>query len=626
MLPFILSFFSFLYAEEKYCLYYGGDLSEIKDSSIKVPDEAVALCRTIHVDRPDTYPYIWNAPSIFFIIDHSGSMCYDNLSDPDFPKDQWGQRFTTSLELIDSIRARFPGTEVGITAFRQHLYFNPADSSFFKQHPSYPMGAYIPFFKLDSAYNSHGGDPGYFVVRNILHTDTVLADNDPLANASPGYQYLSLKYWPTNYQQNSTGTNINAGFDAAKHAFESSLYSKDRQFIIFLSGSEANVANGPHTNPNDFEAGESVPTTFTLFFTKQSSVPQSIQTMTKNIQESGWSINNCKSKVWSIDPNNQDLIQLIIDSITIKISSDYTIFKPNYISINGIEESDFDSINNLFSFNDHFSFTGVKTDFYYLIDYSVSIDSILPNGDTIIIISCTTSVGDFSIVADPSITEPPNWYPNDFEMIRWNRSLGFYYKNAQVASINMGMDTLEVRFIEERVDILYGYDSVSVTITNTKGNIDSETFELSKTDTCFTKLFTLALDSTPTQNDGILQLFDRDTVTAVFRNSKLPLDTLELSVPFYPTTAINPNSYFNQSVLSLNIINSSILFNLPSSGNTKLQIYDMKGRLLTTLVDSYKRAGIYKINRNRKGYGTGIYYVLLSTGENILVRKAIILK
>lgn len=52
----------------------------------------------------------------------------------------------------------------------------------------------------------------------------------------------------------------------------------------------------------------------------------------------------------------------------------------------------------------------------------------------------------------------------------------------------------------------------------------------------------------------------------------------------------------------------------------------MKGRLLLTLVDSYKQAGDYKVNWDSNGYGSGVYYIKLSAGNNTLIRKAIVIK
>ena len=88
----------------------------------------------------------------------------------------------------------------------------------------------------------------------------------------------------------------------------------------------------------------------------------------------------------------------------------------------------------------------------------------------------------------------------------------------------------------------------------------------------------------------------------------------------------SPNSAINQNVLSLHIKNSSLQFNIPTSGNTKLQIYNMKGRLISTLVDSYKQAGKYTVNWDSNMHSSGIYYIKLSAGNNTLIRKTIIIK
>ena len=86
------------------------------------------------------------------------------------------------------------------------------------------------------------------------------------------------------------------------------------------------------------------------------------------------------------------------------------------------------------------------------------------------------------------------------------------------------------------------------------------------------------------------------------------------------------NTNINTSKFSINIKNSLIQFNLPTSGYTKLQIYNMKGRLLSTLVGSYKHAGKYDINWDRKSFGAGFYYIKLSVGESTTVMKAVFLR
>ena len=600
ILPIILNFLSLLYSEEVGSLFYEGDICELKDSTITVSEKAVALSSIVKA-FPLYIPY-HGAPSIVFIIDNSGSMSGSTGND------QWGKRFVFAQELIDSLH--YGRMEIGLVIFREHLYFDPADDIRFVQCPGYDTGAYLPLLMKDSSY-APSGETGYQIVKKYLKSDTVGT-------------YVDLQYKPSNIANNSGSANINVGFAAARHALQSSKYPKHRQFIIFLSDGDANECNGPNTSPLDFITDvDNLPTTFTIYFNSTGQVLQNLQDMTSNIQNNGYSSENPSSNMWSIDVDS--LWLLLLRKIVIPIVS-HLYPQPVNIIISEDTSNVWDTIGNFFTFDDHLPFTGVTTDFSYIVDYILQKDSILPNGDTISVVGDSTKVGNFSVTVDPGTTDPPDWYLHEFEMLHWDRSLGYFYKNTPVSSMNMGMDTLEIRFTEKEIDTLYGYDSVSVTITNTNGNIDSETFNLNKTDSCFTKSFALAVDSTPTQNDGILQLFDSDTVTAVFRNPKLPLDTLELSVPFYPTTSINPNSYNKQKILSLNYINSSILLNLPISGKTKLQVYDINGRLVSTLVDSYKMAGNYKVNWESKRFSSGIYFLKLSVNGSAVSQKFTIIK
>jgi len=343
----LCSVFAFLNAEmQDACdLYYNGDPSELKDSTIDVPDEVVAVSAKVMVDMPtDTTTTIGGTPSLFFVIDHSGSMYQNPGNDVD------GLRFTTSLEFIDSIRAKFPSAEVGIAVFRQHLYFDPADSGYFEPLTAYPQGAYCPFFKLDSSYSNNGGVPGYVVIQNILRTTNV-------------GNYVDMEYVPTNVSSNSPSTNINVGFAAAKHAFQNALYKPDRQFIIFLSDGDATEYNGPNTSDFDFVTDvDGLPTTFTIFFTSTGTAPPRLVTMTSNIQSNGYSTNNPRSNLWAIDVDT--LMNLLMNEV-MTIITGTIVGLPVDITVNGTTVSDYDTVNNIFTFDNHFPLTGVQTDFSY---------------------------------------------------------------------------------------------------------------------------------------------------------------------------------------------------------------------------------------------------------------------
>ena len=86
----------------------------------------------------------------------------------------------------------------------------------------------------------------------------------------------------------------------------------------------------------------------------------------------------------------------------------------------------------------------------------------------------------------------------------------------------------------------------------------------------------------------------------------------------------NPN--INPLEFSINIKNLSIQFNLTFSGNTNLQIYNMKGRLIETLIDSYKKAGSYAVNWDSKRFCSGIYFLRLSVNGSEVSSKITIIK
>ena len=199
--------------------------------------------------------------------------------------------------------AMCPEAEVGIAVFRQYLYFDPVDDARFVQCPEQDTGAYLPLFKLDSSY-APDGKMGYEILKWYLETDTVVGLPE----------YVDLVYIPTNIALNNTSTNINAAFDAARHAMLASSHPKENQYIIFLSDGEATWPNGP--DMNNYVQGTNVPTTFTVFFTQTGNAPQNLVTMTDNIQSNGYSTSNPLSNLWAFFNNDYDsLLTFLIENI-----------------------------------------------------------------------------------------------------------------------------------------------------------------------------------------------------------------------------------------------------------------------------------------------------------------------
>ena len=87
-------------------------------------------------------------------------------------------------------------------------------------------------------------------------------------------------------------------------------------------------------------------------------------------------------------------------------------------------------------------------------------------------------------------------------------------------------------------------------------------------------------------------------------------NSLELSQnypnPFNPSTAIS--------------------FTLPQSSNVILNIYNIMGEEIKTLVDGYKDAGIYTVKFNAEGYPSGIYLYTLSANGFSETKKLLYMK
>ncbi|MFH2049405.1 MAG: M1 family aminopeptidase [bacterium] len=136
-------------------------------------------------------------------------------------------------------------------------------------------------------------------------------------------------------------------------------------------------------------------------------------------------------------------------------------------------------------------------------------------------------------------------------------------------------------------------------------------------------------------SDGLLHGYCLDvgnynfTVSAVDKNDPKLFDTLSLTLTIMPLPE-NYNLYQNYP----NPFNNEtiIVFDLPRPGNTSIEIYNVLGQKVTTLIDGYYFAGNnYHISwqgRNDRGdnVSSGIYLYRLRSGDFTSTRKMLLLK
>ncbi|MBK8553819.1 MAG: T9SS type A sorting domain-containing protein [Ignavibacteria bacterium] len=71
---------------------------------------------------------------------------------------------------------------------------------------------------------------------------------------------------------------------------------------------------------------------------------------------------------------------------------------------------------------------------------------------------------------------------------------------------------------------------------------------------------------------------------------------------------------------------TSIKFEIPSSGNVSLKVYDQLGSEIKTLTEGYKPAGAYEVNFNAEGLSSGVYYYTMISGSVSLTKKMLLIR
>jgi len=90
------------------------------------------------------------------------------------------------------------------------------------------------------------------------------------------------------------------------------------------------------------------------------------------------------------------------------------------------------------------------------------------------------------------------------------------------------------------------------------------------------------------------------------------------SVPTEFTLSQNYPNPFNPS--------TEIEFALPIASNAKLKVYDVTGRLVTTLVNETLTAGTHRVSFDAARLPSGVYFYNLNTGQHSLTRKMVLLR
>lgn len=124
-----------------------------------------------------------------------------------------------------------------------------------------------------------------------------------------------------------------------------------------------------------------------------------------------------------------------------------------------------------------------------------------------------------------------------------------------------------------------------------------------------TQVDTLRIISDAISGDKIVRCIGAGTAADAGEQSVLPTE-FKL-YPAYP----NP---FNAT--------AQIEFDLPTSGQVTLELFDVTGRRMTTLVDEMRTAGNFRVGVDASRWASGIYFAALRAGGDYAVQKMVLLK
>ncbi len=146
-------------------------------------------------------------------------------------------------------------------------------------------------------------------------------------------------------------------------------------------------------------------------------------------------------------------------------------------------------------------------------------------------------------------------------------------------------------------------------------DIRSSTIVMDESDSLFLFVNTTNTDENTSKFDKLY--FCKGYLNGITPVTDHPVPAVE---PFYAKNYPNP---FNPS--------TTIEFNLPVQVDTKLEIFNIKGQRVTTLLNNKMEKGLHKVvwngtNSAKKSVGSGIYFYKLEAGNNIKMQKLLLLK
>jgi len=71
---------------------------------------------------------------------------------------------------------------------------------------------------------------------------------------------------------------------------------------------------------------------------------------------------------------------------------------------------------------------------------------------------------------------------------------------------------------------------------------------------------------------------------------------------------------------------TNIIMDIPKAGEARLEVYNLLGQKVATLIDGNIEAGHHTISWDANEYSSGIYFYKLTVGEQVFTKRMTLLK
>ncbi len=496
------------------------------DQTIEIPTNVTAINPKVHVcDAGYVFEEVYSSsepPSIMFVIDHSYSML--GLGNTYPGNDAYGMRFKVTQDLIDTVCSKFPGAEVGVVIFREVLYLDHRNNALFERLEGMGEQSFLPLLQLDKKVNEN--QTGIEVIKELLQTDTSIRYNEKyMLNV----ECSDLIYKPL--FSTIGNTNINNAFDAALQAMRTAKNPKERQFIIFLSDGEPHPLNdnSQHGNkdPFFFQKGTNTPATFTIYLSNtETTPPQSLELMTKNIQTNNYSETNKYSAIWTLKSDYNSLMSLFTGRI---LGTILTVISGTPASITINNQTSLSYSDNSFEFEKPIPLPDPLTHLQFTIKYHLINQVSQEQKDTFTISNITVIKKENAELAD------------GLSLICTDEAhLEFYYEGKKISAATDDMKEIEIRLYGVSDEIIA---PVKITITNGyQIELDKLTLNAEQKNGYWSQKFQRTVYDKALV-DQILQHRAIDSIIATYKTRPGSRDSLRVAIPFSMSSQNNSTDY-----------------------------------------------------------------------------------